>query len=93
MELRCGWQPLRHGAAVPSLLAHWSSYYEQNARRPEVVQLAPWVARLYEKRLARRRIAAALQSGVGEEGMGSTDAEDAAFSGANTEEESGESLA
>ncbi|KAI7841790.1 hypothetical protein COHA_004514 [Chlorella ohadii] len=59
MELAFGWQPLRHGAAVPSLLAHWSMYYEEHPRQPDVVTLAPWVARLYERRLHRRQRAAA----------------------------------
>lgn len=38
MELAFGWQPLRHGAAVPSLLAHWCVVHDRlaccQAQRP-----------------------------------------------------------
>ncbi|KAL4428836.1 hypothetical protein ABPG77_005274 [Micractinium sp. CCAP 211/92] len=54
-----GWQPLRHGVESPPLRAHWSDHYEETARQPEIVALAPWVA----DRWKRRRARAAARSG------------------------------
>lgn len=45
-----GWQPLRHGAMAPPLRAQWSDHYAQTVRRPDDVAMAPWVAKLYERR-------------------------------------------
>ncbi|GAB4819405.1 hypothetical protein N2152v2_006451 [Parachlorella kessleri] len=53
---------LRHGWMPGDLGAHWSRYYETHARDPSCMELAPWVQRLYEKRLRRRANAAAAGS-------------------------------
>jgi hypothetical protein len=59
-----GWEALRHGVAAPPLDAHWSSHYASNARQPEVVQMAPWVAKLYERRQQRAARGASAASSV-----------------------------
>lgn len=56
-----GWTATRNGALAPPLFAHWSSYYALNRRTPEVTTLAPWVAKLWERR--RRRAVAGTASG------------------------------
>jgi hypothetical protein len=62
-----GWRPLRYGALPPPLDAHWSSYYEHSERRPEDLRLAPWVARLYEKRARRHAAAVAAGASIDDE--------------------------
>ena len=51
--LAAGWRLLRHGATPPSYGAHWSTYYERHARQPQVIALAPWVAKRWERRQQR----------------------------------------
>lgn len=46
---------LRHGWMPPNLGAHWSAYYETHERNPSCLELAPWVARVYERRMRRER--------------------------------------
>jgi hypothetical protein len=41
------------GEQCPPLRALWSTYYEENARDPTNVELAPWVKGRYERRAAR----------------------------------------
>ena len=52
-------RPLRHGTCPGNLGAHWSEYYEANARTPEVTTMAPWVAHLYARRQRRHESKAA----------------------------------
>jgi hypothetical protein len=59
-----GWEALQHGVMAPPLDAHWSSHYARNARQPEVAQMAPWVAKLYERRQQRAARGATTASGV-----------------------------
>ena len=42
-ELRYGWQPLRHGAAVPSLMAHWSMVSLRGVEGEHACVDARWV--------------------------------------------------
>jgi len=44
---------LLHGTAPGNLGAHWSTYYDENPRTPEITTLSPWVARRYSKRRKR----------------------------------------
>lgn len=53
-----GWQALQHGYMCPPLKAHWSEYYKQHARDPSNVQMASWVAGMYERRTRRAAQAA-----------------------------------
>ena len=69
-----GMLPLRHGAMPPPLGAHWSSYYQRFARRPEITTLAPWVAPRYKKR--RQRQAARSGGSFSGGGGGSQDSAD-----------------
>ena len=34
-------------AELPPYEAHWSDYYRMNQRSPGVLELAPWVRKLY----------------------------------------------
>ena len=34
-------------AELPPYEAHWSDYYAMNQRQPGVLELAPWVRKLY----------------------------------------------
>lgn len=51
-------QALRHGHMCPPLRAHWSEHYSQHQRDPDNVQMAPWVAGMYERRTRRAAQAA-----------------------------------
>ena len=42
----------------PPLRAHWSEHYSQHKRDPDNVQMAPWVAGMYERRTRRAAQAA-----------------------------------
>jgi hypothetical protein len=42
---------LRHGVMCPPLSALWSDYYQTHDRDPSDVRLAPWVSRVYERRV------------------------------------------
>lgn len=53
-----GWQALKNGSMCPPLGAHWSDYYRQHARDPSNIQMAPWVAGMYERRTRRAAQAA-----------------------------------
>jgi len=46
-------QALQHGYMCPPLGAHWSEYYSHHRREPHNVQMAPWVAGMYERRTRR----------------------------------------
>ncbi|DBB02386.1 TPA: hypothetical protein ACH3X3_011389 [Trebouxia sp. C0006] len=52
------WQALQHGYMCPPLGAHWSEYYSHHMREPDNVQMAPWVAGMYERRTRRAAKAA-----------------------------------
>ena len=48
-----GRQRLRHGWMPGKLGAHWAEYYETHARDPANINLAPWVAKVYQRRLKK----------------------------------------
>ena len=45
---------LRNGDCPGHLGAHWSDYYALHPRRPDIIEMAPWVARAYDRRRERQ---------------------------------------